>query len=59
MACLSPELGPPRCGLIFAGDTRQDRGILEMIVLISRAPAVACRVHRELEQCTFVEKAGR
>ena len=34
--------------LIFVGGARHDRRVLEMILLIVRALALACRGHREL-----------
>ena len=46
--CRSPELCPARCGLIFARDPRHDRGVLEMIVLVGRALALAFQGHQEV-----------
>ena len=46
--CGSPELHPSRCQLILARDTPHDRSMLQLIVLIGRALALAGRGHHEL-----------
>jgi hypothetical protein len=46
--CPSPELHPSVCRLIFAGHAGHDDRVLETILLIARALALACRGHQEL-----------
>ena len=65
--CHSPEYHPPRSRLIFARNARHDDHVLDMVVLIARALALACRGHRELvlenialrQQLRALQRTGR